>query len=838
MSYLDRRDLLSADLMTRSISKEGSIKYYNSDKNVANIYMKLMAESPDGAQKEVSVDEASNYTVTIDAIKSKTNQIRTVPGVLSNDLTDETCAIWKFELGEDLTNQIGEVICQTYIKNTTQNLTMRYFAYTVEADKLTGLNAEIVTDPDLPILKELIQEVKETAQTVNNIDNVNVSDTKTYSNKKIEEKFSGVDAQFNTIEKKKADKTEVDIERKRLDNIIANNNTTEGNSELVDMRIGVDGTVYDCAGKSVREQFANNNTKIQDSANKNTEQDTRLNNVEHKNKVQDVFLNGLLNENSDGRLSTNGAGNHLKLEGSKQGLVTVDNVVGDTLVNLVDLSKCENYNAANDICEKTLTTDYEWASVGVIGASLVERLKPNSVYTVLMYISKNTVVGESKFFVNIANSSRAFIESTAIETGLTGIVIKKLTTRADFTGVTMGLFPSINNGKTGQNIAFKYMIIEGDFTNRPIPQQYFKGLQSTFEDKKVTQEMVTAGTELASNLGKYKVNAKVVGKNLFDGELREGKYNTDTGVFEKSENISANAKPIYLNENSIYSINRPTLENGINTRVLFYNKYGKFISSYLCVGNGNFTTPFGTSFINFHIATATFDSQLKIQIEEGTQVTSYEPYFESTHNVYLNSPLLKGDVLECRSDGVYHVHNMGKVVLNGSESWLLAGGDYNSGVNITFKLILEKAPQPSWANSEYLICDKFISKTGANGAWLGVSESIVTSNNNLLICIERSKLITQDVAGFKTWLQTNPITVAYELATSYEEKVSDDKLLLDIFNSSTLSVDSNIPCSSVKATYTSNIVSVVKLDKIQYQQDQVNLDNVYRLTMLETTMGI
>lgn len=161
MSCLDRKDLLSADLMTRSITKEGSIKYYNTDKNVANIYMKLMAESPDGAQKEVLVDEASNYTVTIDVIKPKTNQIRTVPGVLSTDLTDETCAIWKFELGEDFTNQIGEVICQTYIKNSTQNLTMRYFAYTVEADKLTGLNAEIVTDPDLPILKELIKKVEE-----------------------------------------------------------------------------------------------------------------------------------------------------------------------------------------------------------------------------------------------------------------------------------------------------------------------------------------------------------------------------------------------------------------------------------------------------------------------------------------------------------------------------------------------------------------------------------------------------------------------------------------------------------------------------------------------------
>ncbi|WP_434793090.1 hypothetical protein TPDSL_22770 [Terrisporobacter petrolearius] len=161
MSYLDRKDLLSADLMTRSITKEGSIKYYNTDKNVANIYMKLMAASSDGVQKEVAVDEASNYTVKIDVIKPKTNQIRTVPGVLNTDLADETCAIWKFELGEDFTNQIGEVICQTYVKNATQNLTMKYFAYTVEADKLTGLNGEIVTDPDLPILKELIKKVEE-----------------------------------------------------------------------------------------------------------------------------------------------------------------------------------------------------------------------------------------------------------------------------------------------------------------------------------------------------------------------------------------------------------------------------------------------------------------------------------------------------------------------------------------------------------------------------------------------------------------------------------------------------------------------------------------------------
>lgn len=42
----------------------------------------------------------------------------------------------------------------------------------------------------------------------------------------------------------------------RVDNIIAHNNDTEGNSELVDIRTGVDGTVYASAGNAVRSQIS------------------------------------------------------------------------------------------------------------------------------------------------------------------------------------------------------------------------------------------------------------------------------------------------------------------------------------------------------------------------------------------------------------------------------------------------------------------------------------------------------------------------------------------------------------------------------------------------------
>ena len=205
MSYLDKRVLLKANLETRSIKeeKQSEIFFYNTDENIANLYMKLIYVTDDGLSKELQKDEVSGYSLKMTAIKPKTNQIREVDGVLSEDLSNNegTCAIFKFQLGTEFTNQIGNVICCTKIIKDAQKLNMDYFVYTIKADKLTGLNAEITSNPDLPVLKQLIKEVKETAQTVNNIDDVNITDTKTFSNKKIEEKFTDVDSQIKYIAK-------------------------------------------------------------------------------------------------------------------------------------------------------------------------------------------------------------------------------------------------------------------------------------------------------------------------------------------------------------------------------------------------------------------------------------------------------------------------------------------------------------------------------------------------------------------------------------------------------------------------------------------------------------
>ena len=61
---------------------------------------------------------------------------------------------------------------------------------------------------------------------------------------------------MGTIEIQKATKVEVDIERKRIDNLTKlEEGSTTGNAELIDIRIGADGVAYDTAGNSGREQF-------------------------------------------------------------------------------------------------------------------------------------------------------------------------------------------------------------------------------------------------------------------------------------------------------------------------------------------------------------------------------------------------------------------------------------------------------------------------------------------------------------------------------------------------------------------------------------------------------
>lgn len=192
MSILDKKYYLKANISTSKIEGK-TINFYNTDKNTSILYLKLKYIDSCNLEKYFTSQMLDEYTIKLTVVKPKTLALVELNGVKENDM-------FKFELPSNFTDQIGKCVCEIILSNLTEDVTLDEFTYNVKESATTKFNAEIEKNPDLPILKQLIKEVKETVQAVNNIDNVNVSDTKTYSNKKIEEKFSGVDAQFNTIE--------------------------------------------------------------------------------------------------------------------------------------------------------------------------------------------------------------------------------------------------------------------------------------------------------------------------------------------------------------------------------------------------------------------------------------------------------------------------------------------------------------------------------------------------------------------------------------------------------------------------------------------------------------
>ena len=203
----------------------------------------------------------------------------------------------------------------------------------------------------------------------------------------------------------------------------------------------------------------------------------------------------------------------------------------------------------------------------------------------------------------------------------------------------------------------------------------------------------------------------------------------------------------------------------------------------------------------------------KKQILYQTKEGNYEkPILRSTGSV--------SDNIEKHSDGKYYFHKRcGEVVLNGIESWSLG----NSPAQTTVKeFILSYSQAKPLANaSDCVICDKFNSNFSIYGQEVeGIS--IYTNTTRIAIKILQTKLSTQDVTGFKTWLSQNPVTVVYQLAT--EEVYECVNLDLDSYEGETsVIVDSGAisPKISFKiASHIANTIQVLK-DRINYLEDKV-----------------
>ena len=93
------------------------------------------------------------------------------------------------------------------------------------------------------------------------------------------------------------------------------------------------------------------------------------------------------------------------------------------------------------------------------------------------------------------------------------------------------------------------------------------------------------------------------------------------------------------------------------------------------------------------------------------------------------------------------------------------------------------------------------------------------------------------VNELKTYLQANPLTIIYELASPIIEEVETDytRLMLESYENATVYFNSHIfPTSTIR--YQANVISTSEIMSVNDEQDQMLIDNATQIAMITLTM--
>ena len=254
---------------------------------------------------------------------------------------------------------------------------------------------------------------------------------------------------------------------------------------------------------------------------------------------------------------------------------------------------------------------------------------------------------------------------------------------------------------------------------------------TTYVPHKEQTYPITLGDIELCKIGDYEDGIRQsTGKNLFDRSITPELYSyNSSGVKVSDTDLCINQELNNIDFSSIY-VSFSSIVGSAYVRVCEYNSSGTFIKRTLVNTNQSLTLDSNTKKIIFSVNASSAKYFTNLMINEGTTAIEWEPY----------------------GVGTWYKHaKIGKVVLNGSESWYQWGTD-------TF--YITKLSSVRTGLSNYF---KYNS-TATGGGQLNNGEFLIHDSTNNNVVIFRNTSYTT-VAGFKTWLSTHNTTVYYVLDT-------------------------------------------------------------------------
>lgn len=239
-----------------------------------------------------------------------------------------------------------------------------------------------------------------------------------------------------------------------------------------------------------------------------------------------------------------------------------------------------------------------------------------------------------------------------------------------------------------------------------------------------------------------------------------GTYSYRIGVYGvKSDNTVERFAEVYLP----YATTNPTASS-----------VGKALNDYIGIKLG--------AYLSNAVNTTTGDVVFDMMLEKAAAATDYQPYQGQSYPLSLGSlELCKiGDYQDYiyNSEGNWYVRKaVGKIIEDGSQTWYrlstAIAGKYMLDTDITGML-----PAGSQAVAPPVFCSHFTPKAfndlhdngtiGISGRQTGRGGVYIFDN------------VHNTAASFQTWLQTNPMTIYYALATPTDEEITDPTLLAQL----------------------------------------------------------
>ena len=436
-----------------------------------------------------------------------------------------------------------------------------------------------------------------------------------------------------------------------------------------------------------------------------------------------------------------------KLETTGDETIEFTNIKGRTLQNLSSVKSANISNSTNIV---------SGMSTGITIPPTQTILKADTTYTLIFTLVSTSL--DKGLKLSLRNGDTVIYPGVTFNNGA-GIYRRTFSHTTQLTSIRI----YTDNTTTGYATIDNVMILEGDWTETPIEKlPYVDGIKSVGESEN--------NIILLSNYNDYLVDnnwypimsssgaAVTVKPNILE-DYSTNKYASIFAELEPGDYVISSSDYLYLNRES---------RNGTLKQLASISLPYKFTVDYKqLVGFSIERAANATDPTDIYIEN-NLPKDFKIKIEKGTTPTEYN---EDKQKIYLKEPLrsLPNGVCD-EIIGNKITRRIGKLVLNGSEDLnLLAtttGWTTDSEV-----LAVDYMNIPNLKKGSTIIHDSdLVSLTNASGR-MGNTHYIATwsGGNNIVIGILRSKLSSQDLAGCKTWLSQNPITLYYELTNPIVE---------------------------------------------------------------------